>query len=295
MKKQKINAMFQINIGQIIQEKLGKSLPIFLVKLLEKIIHQDELNQFLATDGNNKVGLDFVNASLKFLDIKTRIIGEENLNINDGTKLCFVSNHPLGGIDGLTLLKVIGERYDGNIKVILNSFLSALPGLKPFSVPVNVAGGTSKGILDTVNTVFESDNQILMFPAQLCSRKQHGVIKDLPWKKGFVQKSIEFNRTVVPIYFHGFNSRAFYNFAKFSNFLSKLFKAPGLTKLPMAFLPHEMMKNRGKEFTIVVGAPISAYELKTLNQFENIKGIAETIQLYIYHELKPMLDPYKSL
>lgn len=287
--------MFQINIDQLIQEKLGKKPPRFLVRLLETLIHQDELNEFLATDGKDKVGLEFVEASLKFLDIKIRIIGEENLQINDGSKLCFVSNHPLGGIDGLTLLKVIGERYDGNVKVILNSFLAALPGLEPFSVPVNVAGGTSKGILDSVNTVFGSDNQILMFPAQLCSRKQHGKIKDLPWKKGFVQKSIEFNRTIVPIYFHGFNSRAFYNFAKFANFLSKLFKTPGLTKLPMAFLPHEMMKNRGKQFTIVVGSPISTNDLKILSKMESYKDIAESVQIYVYSELKSMLDSYKSL
>ena len=287
--------MFQINIGKLIQEKLGKKLPRFLVRLLEDLIHQDELNQFLATDGNNKVGLDFVNASLKFLDIKIKIIGEENLKINDGDKLCFVSNHPLGGIDGLTLLKVTGERCNGNIKVILNSFLSALPGLEPFSVPVNVAGNMSKGILETVNSIFESDSQILMFPAQLCSRKLHGVIKDLPWKKGFVQKSIEFDRTIIPIYFHGFNSKAFYNFAKFSNFLSKLFKAPGLTKLPMAFLPHEMIKNRGNEFAIVIGSPISSEKLKGLHNSMSYKEIAALIQNYAYSELKSKLPYRKSL
>ena len=136
--------MFQIDIGKIIQEKLGKKLPRFLVRALEKLIHQDEMNEFLATDGRDKVGLEFVEASLRFLDIKIKIIGEENLTTNDGS-LCFVSNHPLGGIDGLTLIKVIGDKYDGNVKVLLNSFLAELPGLAPFSVPVNVAGGTSKG------------------------------------------------------------------------------------------------------------------------------------------------------
>ena len=287
--------MFQINIDQIIQEKLGKKLPRFLVRPLEKFIHQDELNEFLTTDGKDKVGLDFVEASLKFLDVWVKIIGEENLKMNENSKYCFVSNHPLGGIDGLILIDVIGNRCDGNVKVLLNSFLAALPGLKPFSVPVNVAGNTSKGILDSVNSVFASDDQILMFPAQLCSRKQHGEIKDLPWKKGFVQKSLEFDRTIVPIYFHGFNSRSFYNFAKFSNFLSKLFKAPGLTKLPMAFLPHEMMKNRGKEFTIVIGSPISTNDLKILSKMESYKEIAESVQIDVYSELKSMLTSYKSL
>lgn len=287
--------MYQINIGQIVQQKLGKKLPKVLVRILEKLIYQDELNQFLATDGKDKVGLDFVNASLKFLGIKTRIIGEENL-INENSKLCFVSNHPLGGIDGLTLLKVIGEKYDGNVKVFLNSFLAALPGLQPFSVPVNVAGRSSKGIVDVVNSVFASDYQILMFPAQLCSRKQHGIIKDLPWKKGFVQKSTEFNRAIVPIYFHGFNSNAFYNFAKFAKSLSKLFKSPGLEKLPMAFLPHEMMKNRGKTFTIVIGSPYSAYELKELLYFvKDPKILAQSTQDIVYYELMPKTYPYKSL
>ena len=285
---------FQINIGQIIRKKTGKKLPKVVVRILEKLIHQDELNEFLANDGKDKVGLEFVEASLRFLDIKIRIIGEENLTTNNGS-LCFVSNHPLGGIDGLTLIKVIGDKYDGNVKVLLNSFLAELPGLAPFSVPVNVAGGTSKGILDSVNSVFKSDSQILMFPAQLCSRKQHGIVKDLPWKKGFVQKSIEFNRTVVPIYFDGLNSKSFYNFAKFANFLSNLFKVPGLTKLPMAFLPHEMIKNRGNKFTIVIGSPISSEKLKGLHDSKSYKEIAALIQNYAYSELKSRLSYRKSL
>ncbi|MBQ2600352.1 glycerol acyltransferase [bacterium] len=287
--------MFQIDIGKIIQEKLGKKLPRFLVRLLEKLIHQDEMNEFLATDGRDKVGLEFVEASLKFLDVWVKIVGEENLKMDDKSKYCFVSNHPLGGIDGLILIDVIGNKCEGKVKVLLNSFLAALPGLEPFSVPVNVAGNTSKGILDSVNSVFASDDQILMFPAQLCSRKQHGVIKDLPWKKGFVQKSIEFDRTIIPIYFHGFNSKAFYNFAKFSNFLSKLFKAPGLTKLPMVFLPHEMIKNRGNEFTIVIGSPISSEKLKGLHDSKSYKEIAALIQNYAYSELKSRLSYRKSL
>ena len=287
--------MVQINIGKLIQEKLGKELPRFSVRALEKIIHQDEMNEFLATDGKDKVGLDFVNASLVFLDTWVKVIGEENLNFGDESKICFVSNHPLGGIDGLTLINVIGERCNGNVKVLLNSFLAELPGLKPFAVPVNVAGNVSKGILDSVNTTFQSDSQIIMFPAQLCSRKQNGVIKDLPWKKGFVQKSIEFDRTIVPIYFHGYNSKTFYNFAKFSNFLSNVFKAPGVAKLPMVFLPHEMIKNRGTEFTIVIGSPISSEKLKGLHETMNYKEIATLIQNYVYSELKSKVPSRKSL
>lgn len=273
--------MFQINIHQLIQEKLGKNSPRFLVRPLEKLIHQDELNKFLATDGKDKVGLDFVEASLKFLDVWVRVIGEENLQMDEKSKYCFVSNHPLGGIDGLILIDVIGNRCDGNVKVLLNSFLAALPGLKEFAVPVNVANNISWGTVDTVHSVFRSDNQILMFPAQICSRKQHGEIKDVEWKKRFVQESISTNRTIVPIKFQGFNSKAFYNFAKFAKFLSKLFRSPGLEKLPMVFLPHEMMKNRGKEFTIIVGPPLfTPAELKLDKETMSYSEMAKTIQLW---------------
>jgi putative hemolysin len=303
-----IETAFQINIGQIIQKKTGKTLPKVAVRLLEKLIHQDELNEFLATDGKDKVGLDFVKASLKFLGINVKIIGEENLKIDENSRLCFVCNHPLGGIDGLIMLKVIGEKCDGNVKVIVNSFLAELPGLAPFVVPVDVAGGKISKELLNVNSIFESDSQIIMFPAQLCSRKQRGVIKDLPWKKRFITHSIKYDRTVVPVYFDGLNSKAFYNFGKFSKFLSKLFNVPGLAKLPMAFLPHEMMKNRGKTFTIVIGdsnLAYSSYELKEFSYFaeSRIKEqtysvdefLAGVIQDIVYFELKPQATPYKSL
>ena len=273
--------MFKIDIGKIIQEKLGKKLPRFLVRLLEKLIHQDEMNEFLATDGSDKTGLEFIEATLRFLDVWVKVVGVENLKINDGAKYCFVSNHPLGGIDGLILIDIIGNKCDGNVKVVLNSLLDALPGLKPFSIPVDIAGGIPRKSLNSIHSAFESDSQILMFPAQMCSRKQHGEVKDVDWKKRFVEESIVYNRTIVPINFKGLNSKSFYNFAKFSKFLSKLFRNPNLEKLPMIFLPHEMLKNRGKEFTIIVGPPLfTPAELNLDKKTMSYSEMAKTIQLW---------------
>ena len=267
----------KIDLHSLIKEKLGWSLPKFLVWPLKKLIHQDELNKFL-DHNENKVGLDFVNASLTFLDIKIKIIGAEKL-ICDNQRYCFISNHPLGGVDGLILLKIIGERYD-NVKIFINSFLSEIPGLEPLSVPINVIGKNSKEKISNIIDIFQSDNQIIMFPAGLCSRKQNGVVKDLPWKKAFVQESIKYDRTIVPIYFHGSNSRLFYSFAKLSNFF-------GLSKLPMILLPNEMWKSRGKEFTVVIGRPVTYQQLKELNQ--SSKELADNFFNVVYYELPKSL------
>ena len=89
-----------------------------------------------------------------------------------------------------------------------------------------------------------------MFPAGLCSRKQHGVIRDLPWAKAFVVKSVEHQRDVVPIHFGGQNSKFFYRLANVSKRLGIKFN------IAMLYLVDEMFKNRHKTFTVKIGKPI---------------------------------------
>jgi putative hemolysin len=97
---------------------------------------------------------------------------------------------------------------------------------------------------------FNSDNNIIMFPAGLCSRKINGVIRDLPWKKTFISKSVETHRDVVPIHFSGQNSNFFYN-------LANVCKALGIKfNIAMLFLVDEMYKNVHKSFDVHIGKPI---------------------------------------
>ena len=89
-----------------------------------------------------------------------------------------------------------------------------------------------------------------MFPAGLCSRKINGVIRDLPWKKTFISKSVETHRDVVPIHFSGQNSNFFYN-------LANVCKALGIKfNIAMLFLVDEMYKNVHKSFDVHIGKPI---------------------------------------
>jgi len=118
-----------------------------------------------------------------------KVHGLENL---PEKKWCtFVSNHPLGGQDGVALGYILGTKYEGEIKYLVNDLLMNLKELAPLFIPINKTGSQSKDFPRMVEVAFASENHIIMFPAGLCSRRQNGVIKDLPWKKTFITKSVE--------------------------------------------------------------------------------------------------------
>ena len=207
------DSIFLIDIEKILKTKAGKKykyIPRFVVSYLKHIVHQDELNVFLK-DSKNKVGVDFLEACMEFLDAKVEIKGLENLPENG--KCTFVSNHPLGGQDGVALGYILGKHYNGNVRYLVNDLLMNLHGLAPLCIPINKTGSQSRDFPKMVEAGFASDNHIIMFPAGLCSRRQGGEIKDLEWKKTFVTKSIETHRDVVPLHFEGRNSDFFYNLA----------------------------------------------------------------------------------
>ena len=244
------DALFLIDIDKVLRDKAprqSKYIPKFIVSYLKHIVHQEELNVFLR-ESKDKVGVDFLKASLDFLDAKLVVKGQENLPAD---RLCtFVSNHPLGGQDGLALGYVLGSFYNGKIKYMVNDLLMNLHGLAPLCIPINKTGKQAKDFPKMVEVGFASDDQLIMFPAGLCSRRQHGVIRDLEWKKAFVVKSVEHHRDVVPIHFDGRNSNFFYNLANLCKLLGIKFN------IAMLYLADEMLKNRHKTFTITIKKPI---------------------------------------
>ena len=242
-----------IDIDKILASKMGnkvKFVPKFLVRWLKHIIHEDEVNRFL-WESRDKSGTEWLTECVRYLDMDLRIEGIENLpDKNDGKLYTFVSNHPLGGQDGVALGSIIGKHYDGNFRYLVNDLLLNLPGLAPVSIGINKTGKQSRDFPRMVEAGFQSNNHMLMFPAGLNSRKINGVIHDLPWKKTFITKSVEYKRDVVPIYFSGRNSERFYRIA---NWQKKL----GLKiNIAMLFLVDEMYRNVHKSFTVKIGKPI---------------------------------------
>ncbi|EFB31627.1 MULTISPECIES: glycerol acyltransferase [Prevotellaceae] len=241
-----------IDIEKILRDKMGKKaryVPRFVISWLKKIIHEDEVNRFL-WENRKLEGTEWLTACVQYLDMTLDIVGAENLpDKHDGKLYTFVSNHPLGGQDGVSLGSIIGQHYDGKFRYLVNDLLLNLPGLKPVSIGINKTGRQSRDFPRMVEAGFNSDNHLLMFPAGLNSRKINGEIHDLPWKKTFITKSVETHRDVVPIHFSGRNSKRFYRIAKFSDRWLPF-------NLAMLFLVDEMYRNVGKTFRITIGKPI---------------------------------------
>ncbi|MCL2650013.1 MAG: 1-acyl-sn-glycerol-3-phosphate acyltransferase [Candidatus Azobacteroides sp.] len=243
--------LFFVNIKEILRTKapdISKKIPGFIVKLLEWIIEQDKLNDFLQKN-NGEEGVDFMKNAVEYFGITLHIEREEN--IPETGRFIFASNHPLGGLDGICLSAALGEKYNGKIKYLVNDILYFIKPLQKIFVPVNKHGAQAKGSVQTINEVFDSENQIITFPAGLCSRKQKGEIEDLEWKKMFIVKAIEYRRDVIPVYFEAKNSPFFYRLANIRKLLGIKFN------IEMLFLPREMFKSKGKTFKIYFGRPIS--------------------------------------
>ena len=241
-----------IDLDNILLNKMGskaKWVPRPLVWWLKRIIHQDQVNAYL-WESRHLTGTEWLEECVRYLDATLEIVGEENLPAKDDGRLyTFVSNHPLGGEDGVALGAIIGRHYDGRFRYLVNDLLMNLPGLAPVSIPINKTGKQGRDFPKMVETGFQSDNHMLMFPAGLCSRRHNGKVEDIPWKKTFISKSVEYQRDVVPIHFGGQNSNFFYRLANFSDRFLPF-------NLAMLFLVDEMYKNVHKTFRVSIGKPI---------------------------------------
>lgn len=273
------DSFFLVDIDKILASKAGnkaKYVPGFLVSYLKKIVHQDEINEYLLSV-KEKRGVPFLEATLEYLDTKLEIEGLENLP-DDGRLCTFVSNHPLGGQDGISLGCILGKHYDGKIKYLVNDLLMNLYGLAPLCVPINKTGSQARDFPQMVEAAFRSDDHIIMFPAGLCSRRQpDGSIRDLEWKKTFIVKSRQTQRDVVPIHFEGRNSDFFYSLANWCKRLGVKFN------IAMLYLADEMYKNRHKTFRVTIGKPIS---WQTFDKSKTPSEWAEYVKEKVY-EMAP--------
>ncbi|NOR76072.1 MAG: glycerol acyltransferase [Draconibacterium sp.] len=249
MEESKPEEFKPLDIREVFKTKnpgIAKLIPGFVYKYLKRILHIDFLNDLLERNGH-LIGIEFVEQVVHDFNIKEHIYGFEN--IPDSGRFIFASNHPLGGFDGLLLMKYVNKKL-GKLKFLSNDILMNISNISPMFVAVNKHGGHSRDAAKALLDVYNSDKQILIFPAGLASRKIKGKIVDLDWKKHFISKSIKHKRDIIPIFIRGRNSNRFYQIAKFRKFFRIKWN------LEMFFLPDETVKHRNSDIPIYFGKPI---------------------------------------
>ena len=246
----------KIDIDGVFKSKnpgLYKILPSFILSYIKRIVHQNEINDFMERN-SHKYDFEFVKAIIHEFEIEEKIIGIENIPALGGSVIA--SNHPLGALDFMSMMNAIGTKRK-DVKALVNDLLLNLHHLKNLFAGVNKVGKTSADALQEVENVFASTNLSVTFPAGLVSRKQFpngffgkSAIEDLEWKKTFISRAKKHNKNIIPVFIDGKNSNFFYN-------LSLWRKRLGIqANIEMLFLVNEVYKQRGKTITVIFGKEI---------------------------------------
>ena len=239
----------QVDVEKILADKnpkIRRLLPGFVIRYLKRIVHQDDINEILRNFAHLR-GAEFNDAALGFMGIRYRAFGVENLP--RGGRNIFVSNHPLGGLDGMVFMSELTKHFPA-IKFPVNDILLYIENYGDIFLPVNKVGSFGREAAQLMEKAYASDYQLLIFPAGICSRKINGVITDLPWQKSFIVKAVQHQRDIVPCYFAGRNSSFFYNLANFRTAIRLKMN------LEMLYLVDEMFRQKGKNIDVYFGEPI---------------------------------------
>jgi putative hemolysin len=239
--------------------------------LLMKALKISTLNKIY--DRNKHLSeVEFLNAILDEFQIKFEIPEEDLKRLPKDGAYITISNHPLGGIDGILLLKLMLER-EPNFKIIANFLLHRIEPMKQYIMPVNPfedrkdAKSSVIGIKETLRHL--SDGKPLgMFPAgEVSTYKDGKLVVDKAWEEGAIKVIRKAQVPVVPIYFHAKNSKFFY-------FLSKLNPT-----LRTAKLPSELLTQKDRVIKVRIGKPIPVVEQ---NEHKTIEEYSEFLRKKTY-------------
>lgn len=226
-----------------------------LLKIAKKIVHEDSINQFLSQNSHLK-GFDFVDAVLEYFDFDYTVSSNDLQNIPSTGKVIIIANHPLGGLDALCLLKLIGHiRKD--VKILANDFLVGLEALHSLMIPLdNFKDRQSKESIKKIYEALKNEEAIIIFPAGEVSRATPKGVKDPAWNKGFLNFAKNSNSAILPIFLDAKNSKTFYTISLINKTFSTL------------LLSNEMFNKKSKNINIKIGQIIPSENItpKGLNK-----------------------------
>lgn len=267
------------NMGLVTAKEVAKAINLdqygfvgtFIGWLLMKLTKISTLNKLYNRNKHLK-DTAFLNALLDDLEIKFEIPEDDLKRLPKTGPYITISNHPLGGIDGILLLKLMLER-EPDFKIVANFLLHRIEPLKPYIMPVNPfenhkdAKSSVIGLKETLRHL--SDGKPLgIFPAgEVSTYKDGKLVVDKPWEEGAIKLIKKANVPVVPIYFHAKNSRLFYILSK----LNDTFRT--------AKLPSELLTQKRRVIKVRIGKPITTSEQK---EFETLESYGEFLRKKTY-------------
>jgi putative hemolysin len=249
-----------------------------------RITKIDEVNRMYDVL-KDKQGKDFFDSFVRYRELKYIVFEEDLARIPKTGPFILVSNHPLGGIDGILMTKILSE-IRPDFKIMGNFLLEKIEPMKPYVIPVNPFENrkdlrqSSAGMRETLKHL-ENGGCVGIFPAGEVSNKNNkfNEIRDKKWELPVLKLIKKAKVPVLPMYFHAKNSQLFYQLAKLH---------PDLQTL---LLPAEMMNKREKPIRIRFGKPVS---IKLLADHDSVEEMGEFLQKKIYM-LKSYYEKRKSL
>jgi len=236
--------------------------------ILKKLLHQDEINQFIQKNRHLE-GFEFNDAVLEHFNFQFRVSNKDRYYIPDQGRVILVANHPLGSLDGLALLKLVSEiRTD--VKIIATTPLDQIEPLKCLMHSVDNLSSKSnhRKSLHSIIDALESEQAVIMFPTGEVSRIRPNGIRDGKWKTGFVHLAKKTKSPIVPVHIDGKNSSLFYG-------LSSVYKPLGTM-----MLVNEMFNKHDGEISIRIGKPIPWNSISSLDLAK--KSIAKRMRKQVY-------------
>ena len=261
-----------IDVELALQEKIPdiyKKFPGVLIRLMEKVIRQDDMNRMIH-ESSHLNGIPLVDWVLDQFGVNIVVKGKK-LIPKKGMYI-YPANHPIGGLDGLAIVSVVAK-IQPLIKFVANDLLRVIKGFDSISLYIARFGQINRRNAILINKTLASEAQLLVQPAGTVSKRNPVKIRDLAWNKFFIHKAIQYKRDVIPIHVQARNSRLFYNIASFR----KIFRIK--SNLEMFLLPREMYNKSGKTITITFGIPI-AY--KTFDDSRTHLEWAQKVREYVY-------------
>ncbi len=277
----------QVDVDAVLRKKASKIYPYipgFVVNYLKRVVHQEEINRIMPQMKGYEDLAFIEKALIGELGMEIEVVNPEL--VPGPGRYVIASNHPLGGLDGMALMHVVGKKRS-DLQFISNDILLEIKPMASLFAPVNKHGRNSKEAVALLDSLYASDQVVLVFPAGLVSRRQKGLIADLEWKKSFITKAVQHKRDIIPVHIQGRNSDFFYKLANWRKRLKIQ------TNIEMLYLADEMFKQRNKRIVIEFANPIP---YQTITREFTHQQWAQKIRAHTYRISRGALtfDPYSD-